>query len=112
MIILKTYQDLHQLNLSNHIHDAALEYFHRMADLYPEHGYLILIEKEDTEATLDLPEVQGSLKDLLWEGVVKHTGYFHAVYLTNNEFALEFIIPDIEWLPENLRKVLEENTEN
>ena len=34
--------------------------------------------------------------------------YFYAVYLTNNEFALEFLIPDAEWLDADLRERLEE----
>lgn len=112
MIILKSPHDLKQLDLSDPVHGAAREHFHRMADLYPECGYLTLIEKGDTEKVLVLPEVRQRLKDFPWEGVVKHEGYFHAVYLTNNEFALEFVIPDADWLPGDLRKSLEENAGN
>ena len=43
-----------------------------------------------------------------WEGVVRKDGYFHAIYLTNNEFALEFLIPDEEWLNDDVREKLED----
>ena len=70
-------------------------------------GYIILVEEDDLKTPLDLPELKCAWTDILWEGVTKRGGHYHAVYLTNNEFALEFLIPDAEWLDDDLREALE-----
>jgi len=70
-------------------------------------GYVILIEEDDLKCPLDLPELQGEWADIKWEGVAKKGDHFHAVYLTNNEFALEFLIPDADWLAPDIRANLE-----
>ena len=70
-------------------------------------SYIIFIEKNDLMTPLHLPELKCAWTDILWEGVSKRGNRYHAVYLTNNEFALEFIIPDADWLPSNLRDNLE-----
>ncbi len=70
-------------------------------------GYVILVEKEDLQKDLDLPELKGPWENINWEGVFKKDGLYHAIYLTNNEFALEFLIPDADWLHADIRKNLE-----
>ncbi len=70
-------------------------------------GYVVHVEEDDFKGPLDLPELKCAWKDILWEGVIKKGGFYHAVYLTNNEFALEFLIPDAEWLDADLRAKLE-----
>jgi hypothetical protein len=60
----------------------------------PGEGYLVLIEPEDLDRTLDLPELPLRLDRIPWEGVTRERGYFHAVHLTNNEFGIGFLIPD------------------
>ena len=72
-------------------------------------GYIILAEEEDLKKPLDLPELKGSWSEIHWEGVSKREGHYHAVYLTNNEFALEFLFPDEDWLGSELRERLEEH---
>ena len=64
-----------------------------MAEFSPDSGYLILVEEGDTEKPLALPELKCPWADILWEGVSRLDGFYSAVYLTNNEFALEFLIP-------------------
>lgn len=68
-------------------------------------GYVVLVEEADLDRPLQLPEVQGEWVDIInrCEGVVRKGGLFHCVYLTNNEYAIEFLIPDAEWLPDELR---------
>jgi hypothetical protein len=68
-------------------------------------GYVVLVEKDDLKKPLDLPELKGDWVDIInrCEGVVRKGGLFHCVYLTNNEYAIEFLIPDEEWLPKELR---------
>lgn len=70
-------------------------------------GYTILVEEEDLKRPLDLPELKCAWIDILWEGVTKKAGHYHAVYLTNNEFTLEFLFPDEDWLDSELRESLE-----
>lgn len=72
-------------------------------------GYVIQIEQGDTH--IDLPELKGTIADMSWDGVWKQDGHYHAVYLTNNEFAIEFIIPNADWLDADLRESLEEQAQ-
>jgi len=60
----------------------------------PGEGYVVLIAPEDLDQDLPLPELPIRLDRVDWEGVSRHPGYFHAVHLTNNEFAISFLIPD------------------
>ena len=109
MIVLKSMTDLNQLNPSDPALAVIKKHFVRMAEFYPDNGYLILVEEEDTKKVIQLPELRCRLEDILWEGVSRLDDYFYAVYLTNNEFALEFLIPDAEWLDADLREKLEEH---
>ena len=109
MKIFKSVQDLNQLNPSDPAIAVIKKHFVRMAEFYPDNGYLILVEEGDVNEVLELPELQRRLEDFLWEGVSRFDDYFYAVYLTNNEFALEFLIPDAEWLDADLRERLEEH---
>ena len=72
-------------------------------------GYVVLVETEDLKKPLDLPELKGEWASIRWEGVTRRDGHFHAVYLTNNEFAIELLIPDEEWLPQELRLRINEH---
>lgn len=101
MLIFKSMHDLKQVHAADPVHSIVRE---RISALP---GYVILIEKRDTKKMIDLPELKGRLENLSWEGVSKQDGYFHAVYLTNNEFALEFIIPDADWLPAEIKATLD-----
>lgn len=102
MLIFKTSYDLQQLS-PEHPFNRIIR--HHLSNTGHLEGYLILIEEGD--ATIDLPELKGSLSDFNWEGVSKLSGFYHAVYLSNNEFVLEFIIPDREWLSAAIRSNLE-----
>ena len=65
-----------------------------LSRIRPGEGYLVLIEPEDLDRTLSLPELPLRLDRIDWEGVSRRPGYFHAVHLTNNEFGIGFLIPD------------------
>ena len=60
----------------------------------PGEGYLVLIEPEDLDRDLPLPELPTRLDLIDWEGVSREGGHFHAVHLTNNEVGIGFLIPD------------------
>ncbi len=107
MLIFKQSYDLKQLPPEHPFITIIREHFERAEHL---EGYLILIEEGDTH--IDLPELKAYLKDIQWEGVTKRNSFYQAVYLTNNEFALEFIIPDADWLTPELKQSLEAHTQN
>jgi uncharacterized protein YhdP len=74
-------------------------------------GWIVLIEESD--ATRQLTEIWGDdayrLIDIPWEGVTRQDGFYVAIFLANNDFGLVFVIPDEDWLPDELRNVLEAN---
>jgi hypothetical protein len=74
-------------------------------------GWLLLVAEQDADRPLT--EIWGddaySLIDTPWEGVSRHDGFYVAVFLANNNFGLVFVIPDEDWLPVDLRQVLEDN---
>lgn len=71
-----------------------------------EDGYVVLIERHDLSLTVLLPEVPLPLSEMRWEGVIKGQGLYHGVVLTNNQFAIDVIIPDEDWLTANIRNSL------
>lgn len=83
---------------------------------YPEYrpeddGYLVLIEPQDTARVLDDLDMLYRLSEVPFEGVSIIDGCFLAVYLPNNQFGLDFLIPDAEWLPSDVRRHLEAHLE-
>ncbi|MBT3700300.1 MAG: hypothetical protein HOG12_02215, partial [Alphaproteobacteria bacterium] len=71
------------------------------------HGYVVLIEALDVYREEILPDLPCPLADVPWEGVTLKGGFYHAVVLTNNDFGIDFLIPDKPWLSELIRKSLE-----
>lgn len=117
MLTIKAYSDLDQLDPGDPALPILEELLLRLFAIYatpshpyrPEHhGYIVLIEEGDVDRALGLPELQCRLEEVPWEGAAMHSGYFHAVYLANNEFGISFVIPDAPWVKGELRTVLEE----
>lgn len=110
MITFKAITDLDQLSLTDPAHDVIQERLDRLLETFhpydPDtHGYVVLIEQGDTR--INLPELKGPMADIEWDGVWKQDGHYHAVYCTNNEHAIEILIPEAEWLDADLRASLE-----
>ena len=103
MKTFKTKKDLRQWPKTDPAKKVISQYSQRTGHL---EGYYVLIEEGDT--TIDLPELQGDIRTLPFDGVFKVAGYWHAVYLTNNSFGLEFIIPDREWLQLTIKANLDD----
>jgi len=70
-------------------------------------GQLVLIEPGDVDRVLSDLDLPWRLSKVPFEGVTTIDDCFHAVYLPNNQFALSFLIPDADWLPEDVRRHLE-----
>ncbi len=104
MKTFKTMKDLQQLSKTDPAYQVIKTGLKRTGHL---EGYFVLIEEGDT--TIDLPELQAEIRDLSFDGVFKVPGYYHAVYLTNNSFGLEFVIPDKKWLSVKVRDNLNDH---
>jgi hypothetical protein len=90
------------------IHELIAEVIAECADYRPEDdGCLVLIDSGDTDRALTDLDVPWRLAEVPFESVTALDGCFHAVYLPSDQFALGFLIPDAEWLPDDLRRHLE-----
>ena len=69
-------------------------------------GWLVLIERDDAARVLTDLNMPWKLSHVPFEGVTMVDGCFYAVYLANNQFGIEFLIPDEDWLPGELRRHL------
>ncbi len=77
-------------------------------DYHPEDdGWLVLLEPGDTTRVLDHLDMPWRLSEVPFEVVTKVDGCFLAVWLPNNQFGLDFLIPDEAWLPCDVRRHLE-----
>lgn len=72
-------------------------------------GYTILVEPHDKDRVLTEIWSDWTLLDIPWEGITFRDGYFLALFLANNQFGIEFIIPDAFWVDGDLRKMIEDN---
>lgn len=106
MKIFKTMKDLQQLQKSNSTHREIKRGLKREGHI---EGYFVLIEEGDGE--FELPELSGDIATLSFDGVFKAHGHYHAVYLTNNSFGIEFIIPDASWVSPQLQESLNNNAQ-
>ncbi len=102
MKTFKTLKDLKQLAKDNPLHRIIRQCLKRTGHI---EGYFVLIEEGDRH--IDLPELQADITTLPFDGVFKVGKLYHAVYLTNNAFGLEFLILDSEWLNDDLKANLE-----
>ena len=115
MIFFKDLNDLKRLSpgsrarfLLEGILDRLISIHAKSSGYDPElHGYVVLIEALDVYREEILPELPCPLADVPWEGVTLKGGFYHAVVLTNNDFGIDFLIPDKPWLSELIRKSLE-----
>ena len=117
MKTFKCHSDLEKLDADNPAYPVIEELIELLIDDFPEqpynaddYGYIVLIEKGDTERALDEIEMP-RLKDIPWEGASMRHGYIYAVYLGTDDYGMGFVIPDTEWITGDLRTVLEEITD-
>jgi hypothetical protein len=78
-------------------------------DYHPEDdGWLVLLEPGDLDRVLDDLDMPRRLSEVSFEVVTKVDGCFLAVWLPNNQFGLDFLVPDEAWLPCDVRRHLED----
>jgi len=83
---------------------------------YPEYvpeddGYLVLIEPADVDRVLNDLDMPYRLSEAPFEGVTMIDGCFLAVWLPNNQFGLDFLVANENWLPDDVRRHLEAHLE-
>ncbi|MEN8108484.1 MAG: hypothetical protein ABFS22_10815 [Pseudomonadota bacterium] len=111
---MKTFKSIADVDrLRNHpLHATIQSLVSSMIGDYLEYvpeddGYLVLIEPADVDRVLSDLDMPYRLSEVPFEAVTMIDGHYHAVYLPNNQFALGFLIPDADWLPDGLRRHLE-----
>ena len=112
---MKTFKSIADVEHARHhpLHATIKELastFMTESDYRPEDdGYLALLEREDVDRVLDDLDMPYRLSEVPFEGVSIIDGCFLAVYLPNNQFGLDFLIPDAEWLTGEARRHLEDH---
>jgi len=113
MITFKSPSDISKLPASDPAHPIIQHLIDILITAYtspdrpyiPEDsGWIVLIEPGDTSGVIQ--DVGYTLTEMPWEGVIPLEGFFHAIFLANNEFGISFIIPDEPWVTGELREVL------
>jgi hypothetical protein len=90
------------------VESLVVPFINEYPEYHPEDdGYLVLLEPADVDRVLSDLDMPWRLSEMPFEGVTMVDDCFHAVYLANNQFALGFLIPDEDWLPGEVRRVLE-----
>jgi hypothetical protein len=116
MITFKSYSDLEKLDVDDPAQPVMKELVKLLIDDFtsPGHpydaddfGYLVLIEKDDTDRVLDDIDMPWTLVDVPWEGASMRQGFYYAVYLGTDDYGMGFVIPDAPWVDGELRKTLE-----
>jgi hypothetical protein len=117
MITFKSTEDLSKLPEVHPAYATIKELIEQLITAYsplgraydPEDdGYIILIEPEDVDCTLDELWDGCTLLNIPWEGIMLQGDFFIAIYLANNEYGLTFVIPDAGWVTGELRTMIED----
>ena len=77
-----------------------------------EDGCAALIEESDVDRALSDVGLRHRLDEVPFEAVHMVEGHYVGVFLANNQFAITFLVPDAPWLPEDVRRHLEEHMES
>jgi hypothetical protein len=117
MITFKSTEDLIKLPADDPAHDTVKELIEQLISAYSppgraydaeDDGYIILIEPEDVDRTLDELWDGCTLINIPWEGIMLRDGFYIAIWLANNEYGLTFVIPDADWVTGELREFIED----
>ena len=118
MKTFKSTQDLQKLSPDDPAHPVIKKLIEDLIGAYSDYdtsyrpeddGYLVLLESDDVGRVLDDLDMPWRLSEVPFEAVELIDGCFHAVYIPNNQFALSILVPDAEWLPDEVRRHLEDH---
>lgn len=115
MITFKSPSDLRKLPPDHPAYPVIRDLVRVLIEDFPQqpynaedYGFLVLVERGDTDRVLDDIGMPWRLEDVPWEGASRRDGCFYAVYLGTDDYGMAFVIPDAEWVAGELRQVLEE----
>ena len=117
MLTFKSTSDLSKLRPDDLAYATVGELIEQLISAYsppgraydPEDdGYIILIQPEDVDRTLDELWDGCTLLNIPWEGIMLRDGFYTAIYLANNEYGLTFVIPNADWVTGELREMIED----
>ena len=110
MKTIKSTSDLEQLR-THPLHDTVKEIISPYIDnpdYRPEDdGYVALLEPDDIDRVLSDLDMPWRLSEVPFEAVTVVNQCLHCLYIPNNQFALSILVPDAEWLPNDVRQHLE-----
>ena len=116
MITFKSHSDLEKLHQDDPAKPVMKELVELLIDDFTtpghpynadDYGYVVLIEKGDTDRVLDDIDMPWRLVDVPWEGASMRHGFYYAVYLGTDDYGMGFVIPDAPWVNGPLRETLE-----
>ena len=117
MITFKSIEDLAKLPPDDPAYSTVKELIEQLITAYSppdraydaeDDGYIILVEPEDADRTLDELWDGCTLLNIPWEGIMLRGDFYIAIYLANNEYGLTFVIPDADWVTGELRELIED----
>jgi len=118
MLTFKSIEDLLKLDPSDEVFPIIEELVQRLCvDIVDEgflyipedHGWINLVEPIDMSRVITEIWDDWTLLNVEWEAVTKQGNYLIACFLCDNEKGFLFIIPDEDWLNDELREILEEH---
>ena len=101
MITFKSHSDLDQLDRKDPAYPVMEELVELLIDDFTEpgqsynpedYGYIVLIEKGDTDRALTDVDMPWRLVDVPWEGASMRHGFIYAVYLGTDDYGMGFVI--------------------
>jgi hypothetical protein len=115
MITFKSPEDLAKLSPDDPAYPTVKELIEQLISAYSppgraydaeDDGYIILVEPEDVDRTLDELWDGCTLLNIPWEGIMLRGGFYIGIWLANNEYGLTFVIPDAVWITGELREFI------
>ena len=119
MLTFKSISDLSKLDPQNPAYpiiedlvkrlcvDIPKEAYHYIPE---DHGWINLVCPGDMQRIITEVWQDWRLIDVSgWEGVMRRDGHYIAIFLTDNEKGFIFVIPDENWLTDDLRIILEDH---
>jgi hypothetical protein len=112
MKTFKSVPDLEQLRnhpLHNTVKEIISPYIDDPDYRPQDDGYVALLEPNDMHRVLSDLDMPWRLSEVPFEGVNMIDECFHAAYIPNNQYFLSLLVPDEEWLPDDVRQHLEDH---
>lgn len=118
MLTFKSVSDLSKLDTQDSAYPIIEDLVQRLCVDIPQeahhydpedHGWVNLVCPDDMHRTITEIWDDWTLLDVQWEGVMYKDGHYIAIFLADNEKGFIFVVPDQDWLTDELRTILEDH---